>query len=495
MNDQIAAPHVQWSALAPELILFGGAGLLLLLAVALRGRAQRDVAVLLGSACLIGSGLAAVLIWDFGGGDWRVLEAQLRVDRIGNAIRVIVAGAGLLTLLVAVGWRRLEDRAAEFTAMLLLATAGMDLLAVSNSFVSLFVSLELFSITLYAMCALDLESRFSLESSLKYLVLGSVGSAVLLYGAAFLYGASGSFRFDQINRYLAEGDNRTELLALAGAALVLAGLAFKVSAVPFHMWTPDVYEGAPTAVSGFMAAATKAAAFAALLRVVMQALAPQSDYWQPALAALAILSLAVGNIVALAQTNVKRMMAYSSIGQAGYLLTAVVAGSAQGGRALLFYLAVYMAMTIGVFAVIAVREREIGEPVTLDNLRGWGFSRPWAAGLMALCLLSLAGFPLTGGFYAKLLVFSAAVDADYTYLAVIGVVASAVSLGYYLRLGFIVFDRRTVGVEEPRARWAPGYVPAVLAGGLTALVILWLGLYPGNAVDWANEATRALAAR
>jgi catechol 2,3-dioxygenase-like lactoylglutathione lyase family enzyme len=247
--------------------------------------------------------------------------------------------------------------------------------------------------------------------------------------------------------------------------MVLAGLAFKISAVPFHQWTPDVYEGAPTPLTGFMAAATKAVAFAALLRVVLQALPAQADEWQPALATLAILSLVFGNVVALVQTNVKRMLAYSSVGHAGYLLTAVVAASELGSSALLFYLAVYTAMTIGAFAAVAAREREIGGPVTLDSLRGWGFARPYMAGVMALSLLSLAGFPLTGGFLAKLVVWQAAIDAGYTYLAVVGVAATAISLGYYLRVGFALFDRREGLESGPGPPPGTGYPDGAGGGG------------------------------
>jgi NADH-quinone oxidoreductase subunit N len=488
----IEAPRVQWSALAPELILLAAASILLVVAVVTRGRTQRLISVGLGGVAFAAAAIAAISIWDFGGGDWRVFEQQLRVDRFGNGARVLIALAGLLTVLISLSWEHLEERSAEYVALLLLAAMGMNLLAVSNSLIALFVALELFSVTLYALCALNMRSPFSLESSLKYLVMGSVGSAVLLYGSALLYGATGSLRFDQIAEALRDGGD-TDALALAGTAMLLTGLAFKVSAVPFHMWTPDVYEGAPTAVTAFMASATKAAAFTALFRVLVDAVPAHSDVWQPVMAALSILSLIVGNVAALAQTNIKRMLAYSSIGQAGYLLTALAAGTAFGGESLLFYLAVYVAMTMGAFAVIAVRERETREPVTLDSLRGWGFSRPVLAGIMAVCLLSLGGFPLTGGFYGKLLVFRAAVDADLTYLAVVGVVATAISLGYYLRVGFVLFDRR----PDPsgyRLRSAPGTMPAVAAGAFTVVVLLWLGVYPGGAMDWVQDAAESLAA-
>ena len=280
-------------------------------------------------------------------------------------------------------------------ALLLVAASGMSMLAVANTFVSLFVALELFSITLYLLCAFETRSKASLESGLKYLVLGSVGSAILLYGSAFLYGATGSLRFDEVSVALGNGAY-DEVLALIGAAMLIAGLGFKIAAVPFHMWTPDVYEGAPTPITGFMSAATKAAAFTVLLRVLVEALPSQSDYWEPALATIAIASMIVGNVAALAQTNVKRMLAYSSIGHAGYLLIPLISGGDLSHRALLFYLAVYSATSVGAFAVVAVREREINGPVTLDSIRGWGFSRPLLGALLAWFLLSLARLPADG---------------------------------------------------------------------------------------------------
>ncbi len=234
-------PSVQWSALAPDLILIGGAAFLLLAAVIVQDRRARDLAMFVGMGCFIGSLVAVGVIWDFGGGSWSVLEGQFVVDQFANLVRVIVAASGLLALMGAYGWSRLREHGPEFVAFLLVAAAGMDLLAASNSFISLFITLETFSISLYALCAFETRSSASLEAGLKYLVLGSIGSAILLYGAAFLYGATGSFGFPEIAKGVAEDPN--SLLALAGTALVLAGLGFKIAVVPFHMWTPDVYEG------------------------------------------------------------------------------------------------------------------------------------------------------------------------------------------------------------------------------------------------------------
>jgi NADH-quinone oxidoreductase subunit N len=383
----------------------------------------------------------------------------------------------------------MRERGPEFVAFLLFAAAGMDLLSAASSFVSLFVALELFSVTLYALCAFEVRSELSLEAGFKYLVLGSVGSAVLLYGAALLYGASGALDFAGVAKGVAA--DPTALLALAGTALVLAGLAFKVAVVPFHMWTPDVYEGAPSPVTGFMSAATKTAAFAILYRVTITALPAESQYWRPALAAIAIVTMLGANIAALRQTNVKRILAYSSVGHAGYLLMAIVAG-AGAGKALLFYLACYAAMSIGCFAVITVHERETGSPATIESMRGWGFARPTMAASLTVFLLSLGGFPPTAGFLAKLYLFSATVHADYTYLVIAGVVGTVIGLGYYLKIGLALFDR---GSESgSMVELAPG---AIFAGAATVVavgIVIWLGVYPSDVLDWASSAARSVAA-
>jgi NADH-quinone oxidoreductase subunit N len=483
----IHAPTIQWDALAPDIILIGGASALLLLAVVFRGRAARDVSFLIGAGAFIGSLIVVSRIWDLGDGSYAVLADQLVVDRFANAIRVVVAGAGLLTLAVSYGWPRMRERAPEFVSFLLFAAAGMDLLAASNSFVSLFVSLELFSITLYALCAFEVRSERSLEAALKYLILGSIASAILLYGSALLYGATGRLDFPGVAAALAE--DPTSLLALAGTALVLAGLLFKVAVVPFHLWTPDVYEGAPTPVTGFMSAATKAAAFAVLLRVLTTALPAEADSWRPAVATIAIVTMVGANIAALRQTDLKRILAYSSVGHAGYLLMAVLTGAA-GAKALVFYLVVYGATSIGAFAVVTVHEREVGAPATLTSIRGWGFGRPLLAGSFAIFLLSLAGFPPTAGFLAKLYLFSAAVDGHYTYLAMVGVAGTVISLGYYLKIGLALFDRsaESGAMREP----APGAFLAGVAAVVAVGVVLWLGVYPSPVLDWASAAARSI---
>jgi NADH-quinone oxidoreductase subunit N len=339
------------------------------------------------------------------------------------------------------------------------------------------------------MVALQTEREEGLEGALKYLIVGSIGAAFLLYGAALVYGASGALEFDRIRAGAAGLGDAQELLLLTGLALLLAGLAFKANAAPFHMWTPDAYQGAPTPVTGFMAGATKAVALAVLMRVLVGAFPEQSDLWQDALGGLAIASFAVGNLAALRQTDVKRMLAYSTIGHTGFLFTAVAANNALGARALVYYLVVYAAMNLGAFAVVAIREREIGRPPQIADFAGWGYSRPLLGMALVLFMLSLAGFPPTGGFLGKLYVFSAAVEADVTYLAVAGVIATMVALVYYLRVPLALYDRDAEALE---VRAAPGFGLAQAATVVAAVAVLGLGLVPAPLLDLARDAGTSL---
>ena len=320
---------------------------------------------------------------------------------------------------------------------------------------------------------------------------GSVGSAALLFGSGLAYIATGSLRFDEIGKAADAAAASTPGSCCFGIALIVAGLAFKASAAPFHMWTPDVYEGAPTAVMAFMATATKTIALAALLRVMTTAFSPSSDVWESAVAAVAIASMLIGNIAALRQDNVKRMLAYSSVGQAGYLLIAVAVHTPLATRAMLYYLAVYAAMNLGALAVVSVREREIGGPVSIGDLHGLGRDHPLLAGGLALSLLSLASFPPTGGFLAKVYLFGSAIDADKTYLVVFGVIGTMISLGYYLRFLLAIYTRPET---EARPRIVPGT-------RLAATTVLDLGRdralagYRAAAADRRGAHRRRLARR
>ncbi len=322
---------------------------------------------------------------------------------------------------------------------------------------TLFLSLEWFSIALYILCAIDYDLEGSLEAGLKYLIVGSFGSAALLFGSALVYGATGSIGFHEIAASVgAHGLDRNLLLVL-GLALIIAGLGFKSSAAPFHMWTPDVYEGAPTPVTAFMSAATKVAALVLALRVLQSGFAQDARLWTWAFAGIAVASLAIGNLAALVQRNVKRILAYSSVSHAGFLLIGLSAGTALGGRAVMYYLIPYSAMAFGSFAVVAARERELGVPVTLENLAGFGWERPFLGVAMWFFLFGFAGLPLGGGFVGKFYVLAAAYDHGWAWLVVVGVVATLVSLYYYLGIVRAMYMRPSTELAV-----APG---AVAVGG------------------------------
>ena len=489
----IKAPDVDWFAIAPELALFGGAFLLLLVAAFARGF-ERGLSVIIGGATLAVSAGFAIAAWN----DPEVvtMAGAFRIDQLTEVVRLTVAAAAVLTILLSIGWPRFRERGSEFTALLLLAVAGMGIVAGATSFVTLFVGLELFSLCLYVLCGFDGKSRVSLEAGFKYLVLGTIGSIVLVYGAAFLYGQTGSFMYDGVATSLADGGTGT-WLALAGTGLVFVGLLFKIGAMPFHMWVPDVYQGAPTQVTGFMAGATKLVAFVALARVALEALPAESDLWQPVLIAVSIVTIIGGAIAALVQTDVKRMLAWSSVSAAGYGLIAIVVGTELGYEGLLYYLVTYAAVAFGAFAAVEVFQRDLdregdASDTSIDRLRAWGYGRPFAALGLVVFLLALAGFPPTVGFIGKLVISGQAVTNGYAYLAVVGVIGSVIALAYYLRIILALYDRsRKSDVELPAVA---GLGAANLAILICLVVVIGGGILSGVGLDWAGDAARTLAA-
>jgi NADH-quinone oxidoreductase subunit N len=426
----IDTPHVDWLVLSPTLALLLAAGVALLAAVI--GPAWTRRAVAAGAACtgFVASAICAIVVYSETVEPEVLLEGSLSRDRLAAFAQVVLALTGAVVVLLSWGERRSEGAGGEYYALLATAGAGMVFFVGAENLMTLFLGLEWFSLCLYVLVAIDRERETSLEAGLKYLIAGGLGSAVLLLGSAFVYGATAELGFGEI----ASAEATDDVFLYAGLAMIVAGLAFKVSAAPFHMWTPDVYQGAPTSVTAFMSAATKVAAFALTLRLLVTAFPEQSDVWTIAVAVLAAISLAWGNLAALAQSDVKRLLAYSSISHAGFMLMAVAAGSELGGEALLYYLVPYSAMSVGAFAVVAARERELGKPVTLEALAGLGWERPLYGVAMWTFMLGFAGFPLTGGLFGKLFVFSAAYDAGDWWLVLVGVAATAVSLGYYLNV-------------------------------------------------------------
>ena len=439
----IDRPHIDWFALGPVNSLLLAAALALLCAVLVpRAWRKSAAATLCGLGYALALGLAIALYVRSAQANGVVADA-LRRDRLAELAAIIVAGSGLLTAAISYRERWREDHVGEYYALLAAAGAGMVFFVGAHNLMTLFLALEWFSISLYILCAIDRDRLGGLEAALKYLVIGGFGSAVLLFGMALVYGSTGELELSAI----AASGREHDLLLLFGLAMIVAGLAFKASAAPFHMWTPDVYEGAPTPVTAFMSAATKTVALVVTLRILVTAFPQDADVWTVAVAVIAVCSLVIGNFAALAQRGLKRMLAYSSISHAGFMLIPIAANSALGARALLYYLIPYAAMSLGAFAVVAARERELGVPVTLENLAGFGWERPLLGVSMWAFMLGFAGFPLTGGFVGKFYAFAAAYRHGWTWLVIVGVLATLVSLYYYLGVVRAMFMRRTEDLQ------------------------------------------------
>jgi NADH-quinone oxidoreductase subunit N len=460
----IHTPHVDWFSIASILVLLGASFVALLAAVLVPRALRRWFAAGVSALGFTGGIVASVWLYVDSADGHRVIADAFYRDRWTALAQVIICGTGLAATLLAVehvpGWNapaeRRDDHIAEFFALLLAAAAGMSFFVGAANLMVLFLGLEWFSIALYVMCAVDYDLEGSLEAGLKYLVVGSFGSAALLFGSALVYGATGRIDFVGIAQAVGSQGLAKDALLVMGLALIIAGLGFKSSSAPFHMWTPDVYEGAPTTVTAFMSAATKVAAFALAMRVLQTAFPQNSQLWTWAFAGIAVASLAVGNLAALVQRNVKRILAYSSISHAGFMLIGLSAGTALGGRALMFYLIPYAAMAFGSFAVVAARERELGVPVTLDNLAGFGWERPFLGVAMWFFLFGFAGLPLGGGFVGKFYVLAAAYEHGWVWLVIVGVIATLISLYYYLAIVRAMYMRPS---EELRVAAVAGGAP------------------------------------
>jgi NADH-quinone oxidoreductase subunit N len=502
-------PNIDWFGLSPILALMGTSFVALLCAV-LVPRALRRVVT--ASLSVVGFTAGIVLaVWlyvDSANGHTIVAGAFYR-DRWTALGQVILCAVGLATTLLAAehlpGWSRdadvtrRDDHIAEFYSLLLASAAGMAFFIGAANLMVLFLSLEWFSIALYIMCAIDYDLEGSLEAGLKYLVVGSFGAATLLFGSALVYGATGQISYTKIAAAVASQGLTGDAFLVTGIALIIAGLGFKMSAAPFHMWTPDVYEGAPTTVTAWMSSATKVAALLLTFRLMTTAFPQNQHLWGWAFAIIATVSLAVGNFAALVQRNVKRILAYSAIAQAGFMLIGLSTGSALGARALMFYLIPYSAAAFGSFAIIAARERELGVPVTLDNLAGFGWERPFLGVAMWFFVFGFAGLPLGGGFVGKFYVFAAAYDHGWIWLVIVGVLATLVSLYYYLGIVRAMYMRPAAELQvQPGAGVAvSGGAPARerllhLAVG-AALVVSFGSLFAVQPlIDVAKHAASAL---
>jgi NADH-quinone oxidoreductase subunit N len=503
----IQAPDIDYRALSPLLATVGGSIVVLMVGL-LRGRHVQTVLVpaLTAVSLLTAIGLT-IWIWE-PGVQQPIIEGSLTMDTLTLGIAMLVFVAGLVC--VALSLRAVAARQAghgEYHSMLLGSITGMVVLAASSDLITLFVGLELLSIPLYVLCATELHRRTSLEAGLKYLVIGSVGSATLLYGLALIYGATGAMQFDAIAAAVSSDQvSLTDPLLLTGIGLIATGLAFKASVAPFHQWTPDVYQGAPTPITAFMAVATKAAAFGILLRLFDHALGLSQLQWGPALAALAAATIVIGNVGALPQRSLKRLLAWSSVAQAGYLLAGVVVGSTLGLQATVFYLAVYLVMNVAAFAVVIARERVSEHGDDLASLENLGQTQPWLAWPMTIAMLSLAGVPATAGFIGKFYLIDAAVAGDYAWLGIVIVVGAVVSFAYYLRVVAVMWmGSHEVKLQttpprqvKPVAGWSPEAdlraqpEVAAIAIAFAAATILF-GIWPDPLFDAARDVGTALS--
>jgi NADH-quinone oxidoreductase subunit N len=494
------APHIDYAALSPVLALTVGLCVVLLSAVFKPLRRTAPGLTLLTLATTAG-----LLIWQWGDAT-ELVSGALRLDDLAISLSLIAILTAGFAVLFSIREPAAEQvGSGEYHALLLGSVLGMVLLAQAQNLVSFFVAIETLSIPLYILCAANLRREKSLESGLKYLIVGSLGSATLLYGMAFLYGGTGSTDFSAIAAGIAQKSVLGDPLILVGIALTAVGLAFKTSVAPFHQWTPDVYEGAPTPITSFMAVATKAAAFAVFVRFFDVALAPQANEWQPALAVLAAISIVVGNVGALGQDSLKRLLGYSGIAQAGYILGGLVVASEAGINALVFYLAGYALMNLAAFSVLIARERETPYGDDIRSVQGLGQERPLLAWPLTISMLGLAGLPATVGFIGKLYLIEALVEGDYTWLAVFIAVGTMISLAYYLRVVATMWMRpagEATGATPAIAGASPEADPIDPDAGrriylvapalLAAAGVVFFGVIPQPLVEFAEHAGASL---
>ena len=454
------------------------AALVSMLAEAFREKDERMPMAVWGLIGLTGAVVSSALLWNRSTVGFGVIVA----DNFGLFVTVTLAVVGALTLLFSAPIVERDGYpAGEYYALVLFSIVGMMMMATASDLLVVFVALEILSLSVYVLTAIRRENPAGTEAAFKYFLLGAFSSAFFLYGIAFTYGLTGSTRLDRIGSLMSAQSASPTAMQLLALGLVIVGFAFKVAAVPFHMWTPDAYEGAPPAVTGFMSTGVKAAAFAAFVRVFLSAFEPLRGTWSDVIWVIAAATMIVGTVVGVAQSNVKRMLAYSSIAHGGYLLIALLTGNDVGKSAVLFYLLTYAITNVGAFGVIALLETADRPGDRVRDYAGLWNDHPGLAALMTIFLLSLGGFPPMAGFIAKWYVFTAAIKAGYTGLAIIGVLTSVVSVFFYLRIVVMMYmtPRETPRVVLP--------VPAVAGGALvvSAVLIFYLGILPSRVIDWA----------
>ncbi len=482
---------VALSVIRPELILAGTA--LLCIAMDLLYKPTDKMAC--WAVAFLGSLAALVATIGAWGTEQAAFSQLVRMDNLSNFFAVVFLMAGLITLCLSGNYVQRERLlAGEYYTLLLISMTGMLFMAQANDLMTVYLGIEIMSIPVYVLVAMMRTSPKSPEAGLKYLLLGGFASAILLFGIAFMYGAVGTTLLADILAHAPRAIASSDPLFLAGVGFLLVGMGFKVSLVPFHMWTPDAYEGAPTSVTAFMSVAVKAAGFSVLIRVIVLTLQPMAVDWSQIFWWLAVVTMVLGNVVALVQENLKRMLAYSSIAHAGYVLVALTTGTQVGVQAALIYLFIYALMNMGAFGVIIAMSRKGDQGVDVQDFSGIAREHPLYALAMTVFMFSLAGVPPTAGFIGKFYVFSAAVRAGYIGLAVIGVLMSAVSAYFYLRVLVVMYMKEPEAATEYSAGpWGSSVGAGVMVSlWVCALSILVLGIWPGWLNHFAHQALQGL---
>ncbi len=484
---EFVVPALNLKAILPQLILALTALTVLLVDVF----AGKDGKTSLGGLSLIGVVAALVTLFLSRGDFESAYAGMLAVDGFGFFITLIICLVALLSILVAISYEKVcpEIRSGEFYSLLLFAAFGMSFMGSASNLIMIFVALETMSISIYVLAGFKRDNLKSIESALKYFLLGAFASGFLLFGFALIYGAAGTLDIVKLGSFFtAHPDLLHQPLVMGGVALMTVGFGFKIAMFPFHMWTPDVYEGAPSVVTGFMATGVKAAAFAALVRVFFVAFAALQTDWTTIMWIAALLTMTVGNLIAISQTNIKRMLAYSSIAHAGYLLIGFVVGSEIARSAILFYLLGYAFANIGAFAVISAMGSKGEEYNELSDFQGVGFKYPMLGLTMSIFLFSMAGIPPAAGFMGKFFIFSEAIKAGYVWLAIFGVINSVISLYYYLGVIVRMYFKdpeREISIAAPA-----GTLVAALS--LAAFGVLQMGIFPSYVWDLARASAKML---
>ncbi len=479
-------PEIDLYLIAPEIIIAAFGFLVLLVDVfAPKGEKKGYLGVL----SLIGVVIAFVYTLPLVGSAKTGFEGMFTSDGFAIFFKITILIIAFLTVLISMGYASREGIGfGEYYALILFATLGMMLMAAGTHLIIIFLGLETMSISIYILAGMLREDRRSVESAFKYFLLGAFATGFLLYGIAFLYGATGSLYLKDIASYIASKKLLDNPMILMSLAFLTIGFGFKIASVPFHMWTPDVYEGAPTSITAFMATGVKAAGFSALIRVFFTALPEFRPDWTSIMWLIAVATMTVGNIIAISQNNIKRMLAYSSIAHAGYILVAFVAGNKSGTSGILFYLMAYAFMNLGAFTCVILLGKKGEENLLITDYAGVGFKYPLLAASMTIFLLSMAGIPPLGGFMAKLYIFSAAVEAKFYWLAILGVLNSAISVYYYLRVTVLMYFR-----ESEREITGLQFSPAPVIALILALIgTFYMGLFPANVLSFAQKSIAGL---